>query len=334
MYLTNFHFYQSKNYLYSKPVKGLRGYEVGYGFAFNGKEKDDEGMGGGGSTYDYGFRIYNAQLGRFLSVDPLTRDYAFNSPYAFAENDVIRSIDLEGLEKLALSGTVPEEQYYKPDKKGVNPPGRTHYTPLHILLFGKQAQRLKRLFGFKPVKVSTGQDILKALETETTSHGSVSNVSIFGHAGTSGQASGIFLKSNAGFYTNNVDINSRSEGYATISDLVKKINDNKIVFSKDAKIFLNACNTVNVDNNNSVIPSENNLAYKLCLETGVTVIGCSGSMKQKTPGNSNGEFTTNGNFFKLTRVSEEYVENGETKTKYTVKSENLGNNIKVDNYAK
>ncbi|MEM9981106.1 MAG: hypothetical protein AAF734_01340 [Bacteroidota bacterium] len=36
---------------------------------------------------------------RFLSVDPLARDFAWNSVYAFAENDVIRSIDLEGLER-------------------------------------------------------------------------------------------------------------------------------------------------------------------------------------------------------------------------------------------
>jgi hypothetical protein len=38
-----------------------------------------------------------------LSVDPLTKDYPWNSPYAFAENDVIRSIDLEGAEKLIVS---------------------------------------------------------------------------------------------------------------------------------------------------------------------------------------------------------------------------------------
>jgi RHS repeat-associated protein len=70
-----------------------------YKYGFNGKEKDDEGMGGGGSTYDYGFRIYNPNLGKFLSVDPIFRDFPWNSPYAFAENDVISSIDLDGLEK-------------------------------------------------------------------------------------------------------------------------------------------------------------------------------------------------------------------------------------------
>ena len=56
-------------------------------------------MGGGGSTYDYGFRIYNPQIGKFLSVDPLSRNFPWNSPYSYAENDVIRCIDMDGLEK-------------------------------------------------------------------------------------------------------------------------------------------------------------------------------------------------------------------------------------------
>lgn len=70
-----------------------------YRYGFNGKEFDPEGMGGGGSTYDYGFRIYNPQLGRFLSVDPLFKSFAWNSTYAYAENSPIANIDLDGLEK-------------------------------------------------------------------------------------------------------------------------------------------------------------------------------------------------------------------------------------------
>ena len=71
-----------------------------YRYGFNGKEKDDEGMGGGGSTYDYGFRIYNPALGRFLSVDLLSHDYPFYSPYLFAGNKPIVALDLDGLEEL------------------------------------------------------------------------------------------------------------------------------------------------------------------------------------------------------------------------------------------
>ena len=70
-----------------------------YRFGFNGKEKDDEGMGGGGSTYDYGFRIYNPQIAKFLSVDPLSSSYPWYTPYQFAGNTPIQAIDLDGLEE-------------------------------------------------------------------------------------------------------------------------------------------------------------------------------------------------------------------------------------------
>jgi RHS repeat-associated protein len=69
-----------------------------YRYGFNGKEKDSEGMGGGGATYDYGFRIYNPQLGKFLSVDPLTSSFPSLTPYQFASNMPIVAIDLDGLE--------------------------------------------------------------------------------------------------------------------------------------------------------------------------------------------------------------------------------------------
>ena len=72
---------------------------TGYRYGFNGKENDPE-VKGIGAQYDYGFRIYDSRLGRFLSVDPLAKSYPWNSTYAFAENDVIRAIDLDGLEKL------------------------------------------------------------------------------------------------------------------------------------------------------------------------------------------------------------------------------------------
>ena len=68
-----------------------------YRYGFNGKEKDDETYGVGGSSYDYGFRIYNSRLGRFLSVDPITAKYPELTPYQFASNTPIQAIDLDGL---------------------------------------------------------------------------------------------------------------------------------------------------------------------------------------------------------------------------------------------
>ncbi len=79
-------------------------WDKGYRYGFNGKEidKGDEGMGGGGSTYDYGFRIYNPSLGKFLSVDPLAADFAWLSTYSYAANTPIWAIDLDGLEPVTI----------------------------------------------------------------------------------------------------------------------------------------------------------------------------------------------------------------------------------------
>ena len=50
--------------------------------------------------YDYGFRIYNPRIARFLSVDPLTSSYPWYTPYQFAGNSPILNLDLDGLEEL------------------------------------------------------------------------------------------------------------------------------------------------------------------------------------------------------------------------------------------
>ena len=52
-------------------------------------------------------RVYDPRIGRFLSVDPLTKTYPWNSTYAYAENDVIRSTDLDGLERLPATVEKP-----------------------------------------------------------------------------------------------------------------------------------------------------------------------------------------------------------------------------------
>jgi RHS repeat-associated protein len=70
-----------------------------YRYGFNGKEKDPE-VKGMGAQYDYGFRIYDPRLGRFLSVDPLTQSYPWYTPYQFAGNMPIWAIDLDGLEEM------------------------------------------------------------------------------------------------------------------------------------------------------------------------------------------------------------------------------------------
>jgi RHS repeat-associated protein len=76
-----------------------------YRYGFNGKEEDDD-VKGDGNQQDYGLRIYDPRLGKFLSVDPLTTSYPWYTPYQFAGNSPIANIDLDGAEpKPSTKGT-------------------------------------------------------------------------------------------------------------------------------------------------------------------------------------------------------------------------------------
>ncbi len=89
---------------------------VAYRYGFNGKEKDQVGEWGL-NAYDYGFRIYNPALGRFLSVDPLASEYPYYTPYQFAGNMPIAAIDLDGLEpKIITSPRVFQGKLHTADE--------------------------------------------------------------------------------------------------------------------------------------------------------------------------------------------------------------------------
>lgn len=66
-----------------------------YSYGFNGKEKDDE-VKGSGNSIDFGERMYDTRLGRWLSIDLKVRKYPFVSPYCYAVNTPILFIDVEG----------------------------------------------------------------------------------------------------------------------------------------------------------------------------------------------------------------------------------------------
>ncbi len=63
---------------------------------YNDKELIDEGDL---NWYDYGFRNYDPQIGRFPQLDPLTDDYPELTNYQYASNEPVANIDIDGLEK-------------------------------------------------------------------------------------------------------------------------------------------------------------------------------------------------------------------------------------------
>jgi RHS repeat-associated protein len=84
-------------YAFGSQMVG-RSYQANkYRYGFNGKENDHE-VKGEGNQQDYGMRIYDQRIGKFLSVDPLVLSYPWYTPYQFSGNNPILFIDRDGAE--------------------------------------------------------------------------------------------------------------------------------------------------------------------------------------------------------------------------------------------
>jgi RHS repeat-associated protein len=67
-----------------------------YRYGFNGHEQDDEVKNITGTHYDFGARVYDPRLGKFMSRDPWEAKYAWQTPYAYFKNSPISQIDWKG----------------------------------------------------------------------------------------------------------------------------------------------------------------------------------------------------------------------------------------------
>lgn len=82
---------------YNNVIQG--GNSVAQNWKYNGKELNSElGL----DWYDFGARNYDAALGRWMNIDPLSEVYDDNSPYNYVKNNPIYFVDPDGM-KIDLS---------------------------------------------------------------------------------------------------------------------------------------------------------------------------------------------------------------------------------------
>jgi RHS repeat-associated protein len=227
-----------------------------YCFGFNGKESDSEGMGGGLSTYDYGFRIYNPSLGKFLSVDPLCSKYPQLTCFQFASNSPEWAIDFDGLEaRIAIYGEGSD-----------------------VKTFQTRALDCKKKCDLtKTIGVSTGSNFLKTLKLCTSEFGSIQAVACYSH----GWNQGLIFNPGSGFYISNSEYGDVNR--SDIQDLETEIAAGNVKFEEDAVVVFVSCNLAKAHGNTS-------FAEDFTARTGVTTIAADG---QVGPQNRNKKPTGN-----------------------------------------
>jgi len=121
-----------------------------YRFGFGGRMKDDEVYGSTGTSYDFGARMHDPRVGRWLSLDPLAIKYPDYSPYSFSLNTPIQAKDPDGRVVIFINGnhygdggTAAYWRQYKTSYKQTRAPqqwmepGSGHYERKEVYAFDK-----------------------------------------------------------------------------------------------------------------------------------------------------------------------------------------------------
>ncbi len=120
--------------------------------------------------------MYDARIGRFLSIDPLAGKYPWNSPYAFSENRVIDAVELEGLEIYRVFNNNDPEIVYRAEFKVINSSTLLSNAEVKHILENYTEEKFEEVF--QGVDSETGEQFRIEIEFEylfDIDHSSVDN---------------------------------------------------------------------------------------------------------------------------------------------------------------
>ena len=225
----------------------------GYRYGFNGKEKSDE-VYGDGNSYDYGARMYDSRVGRWLSADPRKDKYTSWSPFHFGFDNPITTIDPNGEENIVVVGTQHDNaagnklmfvhqglrqlKEYSQNEKGESRSlviFTQGYTPRQLKRIEQQAAKL----GATVVKISSAEQLTSYINTKNSTGiptpareaDKVTNIDAFSHGVVGAIEFGYHI--NAGEKTNtSMTFNSTSAA-----------NIDKKAFAESAVFASYACRT-------------------------------------------------------------------------------------------
>ena len=240
------------------------------------------------------------ETSRFLSIDPLAKNFPSLSPYQYASNSPIANTDLDGLESnLAIFSKGQDAVAFQIRSENL-------------------AKQVKSVH-FSVHPVASGSELLTLFKSETKSAGSIGNFVINSHAFAGGLS--ISMGERKGFYS--FKNSFLAQEAATIKDLKTAIDKKEIVFDPNAVAIFGGCSCGNKGQK-----GEAGFSEQFTSETGVASISSKGSFSPvfNKEGNPTGEYTSDEGFYKF-----EKQKDGTVKETFLGKKLNLADYLNKNN---